>query len=315
MTIKKRFYWLLAGVVLAFILLESGLRLGVGLGYPVLSMADSQTGYRFQPNQNRRRFGKTLEYNQYSQRSDFVTLPKPQDTLRVLMVGDSVLNGGTPIDQSQTISELLETKLASDYPTVEVLNASAGSWGIGNQLGYLRKFGFFESDILVLQIGTHDLVQPTSTGDRVGRDPNYPNRLPLLATQELWQRYLVPRVQRRFGGNPAGEIPTTSDLEAQFQANMAYLRQIITLARRESLPVYILYTPNWVDVLSPDPNPLYKDEFLALLQRQQVPVIDLQKLWLSLPQTTVETYFRDSVHLSISGNQAIAKTLRSRLSL
>jgi lysophospholipase L1-like esterase len=314
MKFKKRFYWLLAGVGLAFILLESGLRLGLGLGYPVLSMADSQTGYRFQPNQNRRRLGKKLQYNQYSQRSDLVTMPKPQDTFRVLMVGDSVLNGGTPIDQAQTISELLETKLASDHPTVEVLNASAGSWGIGNQLGYLRKFGFFESDILILQIGTHDLVQPTSTGDRVGRDPNYPNRLPLLATQELWQRYLIPRVQRRFGGYPEGEIPTTSDLEAQFQANMANLRQIITLARRESLPVYVLYTPDWVDVLSPDPNPLYKDEFLALLQRQQVPVIDLQNLWFSIPATTVETYFRDSVHLSVSGNQAIAKTLRSRLS-
>ncbi|MFP4009527.1 MAG: SGNH/GDSL hydrolase family protein [Spirulinaceae cyanobacterium] len=314
MTIKKRFSWLLVGVVLAFILLESGLRLGLGLGYPVLSMADSQTGYRFQPNQNRRRLGKKLQYNQYSQRSDFVTLPKPQATFRVLMVGDSVLNGGTPIDQSQTISELLETKLASDHPTVEVLNASAGSWGIGNQLGYLRKFGFFESDILVLQIGTHDLVQPTSTGDRVGRDPNYPNRLPLLATQELWQRYLMPRVQRRFGWNSSREIPTTSDLEAQFQENMANLTEIITLARRESLPVYVLYTPNWVDVFSPNPNPLYKAEFFALLNRQQVPVVDLQNLWLSLPATTVKTYFRDSVHLSVSGNQAIAKTLRSRLS-
>lgn len=314
MKFKKRFYWLLAGVVLAFIGLETGLRLGLGLGYPVLSMADSQTGYRFQPHQNRRRLGKKLQYNQYSQRSDFVTLPKPQDTFRVLMVGDSVLNGGTPIDQAQTISELLETQLASDYPTVEVLNASAGSWGIGNQLGYLRKFGFFDSDILILQIGTHDLVQPTSTGDRVGRDPNYPNRLPLLATQELWQRYLMPRVQRRFGWKSSGEIPTTPDLEAQFQANMAYLQEIITQARRQSLPVYVLYTPNWVDVLSPDPNPLYKAEFLALLDRQQVPVIDLQNLWSSLPATTVEAYFRDSVHLTVAGNQAIAKTLRSRLS-
>ena len=314
MKIKKRLYWLAAGIVLAFILLETGLRLGLGLGYPVLSMADSQTGYRFQPNQNRRRLGKKLQYNQYSQRSDFVKLPKPQDTLRILMVGDSVLNGGTPIDQSQTISELLETQLASNDATVEVLNASAGSWGIGNQLGYLGKFGFFDSDILILQIGTHDLVQPTSTGDRVGIDPNYPNRLPLLATQELWQRYLMPRVQRRLGRNTSPEIPTTPDLEAQFRENMAYLQEIITLARRESLPVYVLYTPNWIDVLSPDPNPLYKVEFLALLESQQVPVIDLQDRWLSLPATTVESYFRDSVHLTVTGNKALVKTLRSRLS-
>lgn len=49
------------------------------------------------------------------------------------MVGDSVLNGGNFIDQSQIIRELFEKKLiASAYPA-EVLNASAGSWGIGNQ--------------------------------------------------------------------------------------------------------------------------------------------------------------------------------------
>lgn len=313
MKLKKRLYWLITGVVLTFVCIESGLRLGLGLGYPVLSMADSQTGYRFQPNQNRRRLGKTIQYNQYSQRSDPVVMPKPENTLRILMVGDSVLNGGTLIDQSQTISELLETQLSSDNTSVEVLNASAGSWGIGNQLGYLRKFGFFDSDILILQIGTHDLVQPKSSSDRVGRDPNYPNRLPLLATQELCQRYLIPRVQRRLGLNASGEIPTTTELEAQFRQNMTYFQEIIALARRQSLPVYVLYTPNWVDVLPQPQDPLYKDEFLSLLESLQVPVIDLQERWSALPATTVESYFRDSVHLTVSGNQAIAKTTRSRL--
>lgn len=102
------------------------------------------------------------------------------------MIGDSVLNGGNPTDQSQILSELFKAKLSTSQVSAsqvsaQVLNASAGSWGIGNQMGYLRKFGTFQADAVILQIGTHDLIQPTSTSERVGGDPNYPNQPPLLA--------------------------------------------------------------------------------------------------------------------------------------
>ncbi|MEC4805047.1 MAG: SGNH/GDSL hydrolase family protein [Jaaginema sp. PMC 1079.18] len=313
MKIPRRYQWLSA-ILLSFILLEAGLRLFLGLGYPVLSMADAQTGYRFQPNQNRHRLGKKQQYNQYSQRSEAVVMPKPDRTFRILMVGDSVLNGGTPTDQSQTISELLEGQLPATQKTVEVLNASAGSWGIGNQLGYLRKFGLFDSDILILQIGTHDLVQPQSQSDRVGHDPNYPDHLPFLATQELWQRYLWPRLQSRFWETTPSEIPTTEDLEQQFQKNMADLQEIINLAQERSVMVYVLYTPNWVDVLPQPSEPLYKNQFLDFLKGLHVPVIDIQQAWANEPSRTVETYFRDSVHLTVAGHKAIAEKVRSRLS-
>ncbi|WP_414623411.1 hypothetical protein [Calothrix sp. CCY 0018] len=112
---------------------EATLRLALGQGLPVLSQADSDNLYRFQPNQKIYRFGKNIEYNQYSQRSEPITIEKPQGKLRILMVGDSVLNGGNFIDQNQIISELFEKKLIASAHPAEVLNASAGSWGIGNQ--------------------------------------------------------------------------------------------------------------------------------------------------------------------------------------
>ena len=39
----------------------------------------------------------------------------------------------------------------------------------------------------MLQIGTHDLLQPPSSSAGVGNDPLMPNRKPLLAIQEVFQ--------------------------------------------------------------------------------------------------------------------------------
>ena len=55
------------GILAFFLISEVFLRLGLGLGKPALVQADSDTGYRFQPNQHVWRFGKTMVYNQYSQ--------------------------------------------------------------------------------------------------------------------------------------------------------------------------------------------------------------------------------------------------------
>ncbi|NEO25407.1 MAG: SGNH/GDSL hydrolase family protein [Kamptonema sp. SIO4C4] len=306
---KKYLYWGLLTVGIIVLLMEIALRWKWGLGNPVLSQKDAQTGYRFQPNQSVIRLGNQIKYNQYSQRSDLLSSVANEQLFRILMVGDSVLNGGSPIDQSETMSEQLEQKLQQTGQPVEVLNASAGSWGIGNQWGYIQKFGTFDSDVLILQIGTHDLTQPTSTSSRVGRDPNYPNQKPLLALQEVWVRYLLPRSP--FATH--SEIPPTLDPEQQFQKNLGYLEQIIQTARQDNIPVLVLYTPNWVDVLPKPHTPPYKPPFFRFLETNNIPVIDTHAAWSSLPPDTVKGYFRDSVHLTPQGNDAIATLIQTAI--
>lgn len=307
-------YWIPGSVVGVLITTEVTLRL-VGLGNPVLVQADSNTGYRFQPNQKIFRFGKNIEYNQYSQRSEPITQKKTPGKLRILMTGDSVLNGGNPTDQSQTITEFFEAKLSASGHPVEVLNASAGSWGIGNALGYLREFGTFNADAVILQIGTHDLTQPTSTSDVVGRHPSYPNHPPLLAIQEAWTRYAWPNLALKLGLSfaPADLPPTSSNPDGQFKQNMESLKQIVTLVRAQKIPVFVLFTPNFDDVVPTPKQPKYKSEFLRMLKSLQVPIIDTHAAWSTLPPKTLETYFRDWVHLAVPGNQAIAQKLFDRL--
>ncbi|MGK7928805.1 MAG: SGNH/GDSL hydrolase family protein [Spirulina sp.] len=311
MKLKTIFSFRLFLVIFSILLVaEGGLRLKFGLGNPALTQPDVEMGYRFQPNQNIVRFGNKIIYNQYSQRSDRVLSPKPQNTLRILMVGDSVLNGGVLTDQTQTISEQLEAKIQNTGINAEVLNASAGSWGIGNQFGYLQKFGTFASDLLILQIGTHDLVQPTSVGNRVGLDPNYPDRKPLFALQELFSRYLIPKVALRFHLPPSyQEIPPIVTPKEQFQKNLLFLDRILD----RDLPILVLFTPNRIDVL-PTPNiPAYKTEFFQYLQNHQIPIVDTHAVWSEYPSETTASYFRDIVHLTPEGNTAIAQLLFKKI--
>lgn len=270
------------------------------------------------------RFGRTIEYNQYSQRSPKITLKKPQGKLRILMIGDSVLNGGLPINQDQTITSLLTQKIIKVGYNVEVLNASSGSWGIGNELAYLRKFGTFESDALILQIGTHDLIQPTSTSEKVGNDPHFPDQRPISAIQEVWERYGKRRVNFWFRDNLNMDVRRyIRDLQStpklnpsvDLPKNMNYLREIISFARQKNIPIYILFTPYRDDMIPKPKTPNFYPNFMTVIVEENIPIIDSYNHWRVLPSSVVGSYFRDSVHFTKLGNEAIADLIYNQLCL
>jgi GDSL-like Lipase/Acylhydrolase family len=276
-----------------------------GFGNPALLQANTEAGYIFAPNQTVYRFGNRLEYNQFSQRSEPIVAKKPEGTLRILMTGDSVLNGNNTTDQKETISELFEARLLGIKKRVEVLNASAGSWGIGNQLGYIRKFGTFESDAVILQIGTHDLVQPTSSSSRVGNDPLMPNRAPLLAIQEVFERHIIPQFSSfSVSDSSATGVPVPE--EVRFRKNMQKLEEIATLVRAKNIQLFVLYTCDRADLLPVPNQPKFKSLFFDRLKILKIGVIDTHAAWSKFQPKRVESYFRDGVHPTATAYESIA---------
>ena len=135
--------------------------------------------------------GNQIHINQYSMRSGVINPQKPIANLRILVIGDSIVNGGWWTDQQETISALIENELASSLPSfdrIEVLNASANSWGPRNELAYLERFGLLEAQTVILIINTDDLFATAPTSIPVGRDRNYPISKPPLAAIELWEQ-------------------------------------------------------------------------------------------------------------------------------
>ena len=189
-----RILWAAAFLLMFPALSELGLRMAFGLGSPPLLQKDSSIGYLFVANQELRRFGHHVQINQYHQRSGPITALPAAGVDRILVIGDSVTFGGVVVNQGETFPALLEQDLRKDHMPAEVLNASAGGWAIGNERAYAERFGAFGSGVAVLEIGSHDLLQETSTGERVGVDSNYPEHNPATALGELLNRYLIPRL-------------------------------------------------------------------------------------------------------------------------
>ena len=84
--------------------IEVLLRVLLGFGNPLIYIADAECGYLLAPNQKVRRLGNRIEINEYSMRSPAIAPSAPPETLRVLLLGDSVANGGLWTHQTDTIS-------------------------------------------------------------------------------------------------------------------------------------------------------------------------------------------------------------------
>ena len=289
-------------------LIEGSLRLILGLGNPPLYVSDPEIGYLLAPNQRVRRIGNRILVNQYSMRSGSVAQPPPASTLRVFLLGDSVANGAWWTDQDDTISALMERQLESTMTQpVEVLNASANSWGPRNELAYLHRFGTFEAQVIVLLINTDDLFATAPTSLPVGRDRNYPDRKPPLALAELWGRFQqsqpVPGMAQHNaeGGDRVG-------------INLKAIEKIGAIAAQNQAQFLLALTPLLRELDAPRDY-----ELKARLRLQEfttahdIAYLDFLPLFQEFEQP--EELYRDHIHLSPRGNQLVSKALSQSLRL
>ncbi len=228
-------------LVLLFIGGELFARFYLGLGDPPLLQADPQIEYLFKPNQDCRRFGNRIKYNQYSMRSeDFPPHKNRPNELRVLVVGDSVVNGGVLTDQSKLATTLLEQKLAEDLKRpVVVGNVSAGSWGPPNELAYLKRYGLFDAEVVVIVLSSHDYVDVPTFEPLVGVNYSFPDHKPVLALWEGFERYVMPRLKGAVASNE-GLAPTTGPAKpADIEACMTAIREMIEMSRAAGAKVIV----------------------------------------------------------------------------
>jgi hypothetical protein len=287
------------------------LRVLFGFGKPPLYLADTQTGYRLMPNQRTRRFGNELVVNQYSMRGTAIApLPTP-DTLRVLMLGDSITNGGWWTDQAEILSVKVEQQLAGKAPVpfqqVEVLNASANSWGPRNELAFVAKFGTFGAQQLVLVLNTDDLFATAPTSLQVGRDLSYPDRYPPLALVEVLTRLRKPR-----------PIPELEAVQAEggdrVGANLAAIQQLQTLTQQANCQFLLVLTPLLREVLPPGPRDYElkaRQRLWQLTQDVGIPAVDFLESFTT--GTAPQALYRDHIHLSAAGNAVVSEAIAAAL--
>jgi len=216
---------------------EAGLRFGLGLGDPPLLQNDPTIEYLYQPNQSVRRFGSFMHVNAYSMRSDdFPETKSSSDELRIFMVGDSVINGGVPTDQSAIASTILQRELSQKLGRkVIVGNASASSWGPPNELAYMQRHPkLFDADVVIIVVSSHDVVDVPTFKGNAGVSLNMPDRKPISALGELVARYLLPKLGVSNGaGDAPPPAPTTQVTTDNPDVRLCLddLRQMISMAK------------------------------------------------------------------------------------
>ena len=294
----------------------------LGFGNPLIYIADAECGYLLAPSQKVRRLRNRIEINQYSMRAGAIDpLPNPS-TLRVLLLGDSVANGGWWTDQTNTISEIMTRQLRLQLPNLatnsqlhskvkysecEVLNASANSWGPRNQLAYIKRFGFFGAKVLVLLLNTDDLFASAPNSAVVGRDRSYPDRQPVLATVELLSRYLLPRTLSQ-------SVASAAESGDIVGLNLEAIRQINTEAAKANIQFLLSLTPKRHEFGEPGPRDWEVKARLRLaefVESEKITYIDFLPIFNSA--TELPNLYRDSIHLSPQGNQLVSQTISCQI--
>ena len=300
----------LAGLLLAA---EWVARRHLGLGAPPLYVADPLIEYRLSPNQSISRFGNRFEVNDYSMRAAPLSPTRPSSARRVLVFGDSVVWGGSLLDQSLIATELLRKSGIS-----EVGNVAAPSWGPGNWLGYARRFGFLQGTDVVLVISSHDSYDNPSPEPFRG-DRNHPLVAPASALFEGFERYLLPRlalgrpVAPTHADNPMALAEPTTAADPRVQQALANLRQFLALARSSGARVMVVQFADRQEVSNGQFQP-GNGWIHQLLQQQRIPSLQAGPLFHSCGP--ISSLYTDGIHpYTPAGQACLAKIIKRALLL
>jgi hypothetical protein len=270
-------------------------RVVLGLGDPPLTVRDPKIEYMFKPG-TYQRFGTTIVYNEFSMRSP----PPPRGDVvgeRVLVVGDSVVNGGVEIDQRYLASELVRRSLPAGS---WVGNVSAGSWGPANMGAYIRRFGTFGAGHILVVLSSHDLhdvpIFPAALG------PDFPEVRPTFALEEAFTRYL-PRYLRLFLSRV--EAPDSEVLEITKKGDVE-VRNLIALLKTSGANFDVFLHPTSSELVSgPDRD---GDRLRHVLETLHVDYIDMRPY-------LIASDYRDQIHLNAAGQKKYAQRFLQVISI
>lgn len=298
---KRRTRWMIYSVAALAgltVIAEVGLRVGAGMGEAPYSIDDPQTEYRFAPSRTYHRAGNTIHINAVSMRSDELPPAKTDPAeKRILFIGDSILYGGGQIDQHDLATERIAARLRETLRVpVAVGNASAGSWGPENELAYVKKFGLFDADVIVILVSSHDATDKMPSLEKITAE-SAPAGGSRFAIEELLKK-LAQRL------NPPAGAP--ADPVNDQAACVAAFEELIRLGRAAGKTVIV------AQHLEANEKPGHKLPGHAVLldaaTKLDVPVIQLGPAFAAAEAGGVGLY-RDSIHPTAAGQQVIADAL------
>lgn len=284
-------------IFVVLLLTELLARFVFGLGQLPLYISDPDFEYIYAPGQNICRFGNRIQTNEFSMRSGSLS---EKDSIRILKIGDSVINGGAHIDQDSLSSTLLEHRLSEEFHfPVRVLNISAQSWGPDNAFAYLKKYGDFEADMIVLVFSSHDLHDNMHHQPVVGQKLAWPNEQPLLAITDAWSRYIWPAVKTKLGYSSNEYDYFIGFDDSKINPGWG---SFIRYCKEQQIPLLVyLHAEQEELVLGEYTN--YGKEIMQMLSEDSIPCIR------GMDYIKETSDYRDNIHLNEKGHRELSDAL------
>ncbi len=294
---KKKLLKLSLLLLSIVIVSEIILRFGVDIGDRPLYDEDEWCEYKLQKNQNITRFHNTYQTNEYGMRSHAVS---QKDKRRILLFGDSVLNGGSKVDQEDLMSSVLEKKINNLYESqIGVYNISAGSWGPENAYNFLEHYVDFKLDMIVLVFSSHDYHDNMHHRKVVGEQPAWPNKQSLTAIGDLWSNFLIPKIKDVFGSR--------YDYLEGFDDSAVNpgWDKFINYAKTNDVPLVVYHH---LDIQELQTGELFESG-IQLKEK----IISNEVTYLSGFDVEEESYYLDNIHLNSEGHQKISSCLEKQI--
>ena len=177
----------------------------------------SFSGYEPLPNQEVTRLLQTYHSNNWGMRGGDVEKVPPKGIQRILTLGDSVNNGGSQVNDENTYPAQLEKLYKNSGRAVEVLNSSAGGWAIENEYKWIFDHGLYGASTVILEFNEKDLDQKFVDASILDGDVSFPKNKPIFALQEIYFRYLLPKLRLSQSADPGS---TASDFDTSSSQNV-----------------------------------------------------------------------------------------------
>lgn len=286
-------------LLIGIFLLVSGeifARYVLGLGQTPTYIENDKFEYIFAPNQHIKRFGNEIIVNEYSMRSS----PLRQESKKILIFGDSVLNGGSLTSHQHLATTLLESKIKNNCNrSTQILNISAGSWGPDNAFGYLKEYGDFNTSLIILLFSSHDAYDNMKFEKIIDVEDSYPSHQPYCALWEGFNRYLIPKL-KSFISSEKKEFSKIHKIDKGKIFNSGWIN-FVKYCQTHKIRLVALIHPMQEEITAKEYN---KNgiEIINFLKQNKI------EYYLELNATKKE-YYRDSIHYNNSGQQFLYEEL------
>jgi len=284
-------------VLVVFGIAELGIRISGLTDFPAYS-TDGEIGYIVKPNQS----GRFLNTNAWAFNSKSMPTEHVWEStkaMNIMVIGNSIVMGGNPLDQKDKLIPQIEKDLGSQY---SVWPVGIGGWTTVNEMAYLAR----NPDVVK---STNFFIWEYMPGGLSGLsewrgDYVFPKQRPIWATWYVFRRYLLPRVSSL---NASELPPPTREVDQRYLSEFdGYVAALCKSSGLKHPGVLFLY-PEKKDLLMARQATEWLPERRALetiSSKYGLTLVDIAQ-----NSAWTESLYRDGVHPSAAGNVVLAKII------